>query len=291
MLRLIIEIIFAISTITAGVHSASESSNMPPKTQFMVHLIGTREGWPDNMTAEEEKIMSEHFDYLKNLTAAKKVILAGPCFGLRAGIIVLQTESEAEARQIMDSEPSVRQGVHKYELYPMVVSLLTDYQAPSRYPKEISDRVLKKEIVIPAPRADVWRAWTTTDGVKSFMSPEARVELRVGGPFEIYFVPSSPPGMRGSEGCRFLSFLPMEILSFEWNAPPQFGELRYQHTQVIMRFFDVPPDSTRLEFFQYGWGQGEKWDSVYSYFERAWGNVLENLRKRFAEGPLNFEAE
>lgn len=291
MLRLIIEIILAINTITAGIHSASELSSMPPKTQFMVHLTGTRAGWPDNMTAEEEKVMSEHFEYLKDLTAAKKVILAGPCFGLRTGIIVLQTDSEEEARQIMEHEPSVLQGVHKYELYPMVISLLSDYQSPSRYPKEISDKVLKKEVVISAPRAEVWRAWTTTDGVKTFMSSEAQVELRVGGPFEIYFVPSAPPGMRGSEGCRFLSFLPMEFLSFDWNAPPQFGELRNQHTQVILRFFDLPPDSTRLEFFQYGWGQGEKWDSVYSYFDRAWGYVLENLRKRFETGPLDFDTE
>lgn len=257
----------------------------------MVHLTGTREGWPDSMTAEEEKIMSEHFDYLKNLTAAEKVIPAGPCFGLRTGIIVLQIESEEDARQIMDNEPSVSQGVYKYELYPMVVSLLTDYQSPSRYPSEISDKVLRKEIVIPASRADVWRTWTTTDGVKSFMSPEAWVELRIGGPFEIYFVPSAPPGKRGSEGYRFLNFLPMEILSFDWNAPPQFVELRNQHTQVILRFFNLPPDSTRLEFFQYGWGRGEKWDGLYAYFDRAWGFVLENLRKRFETRPSDFKTE
>ncbi|SYZ72991.1 conserved hypothetical protein [Candidatus Zixiibacteriota bacterium] len=97
---------------------------MSPKFQFLIHLIGTREGWPDNMTAAEEKIMAEHFKYLKDLTEKKKVILAGPCFGLRIGIIILQVESENEARTIMANEPSVVQGVHRYEIYPMTVSLL-----------------------------------------------------------------------------------------------------------------------------------------------------------------------
>ena len=32
-----------------------------------------------------------------------------------------------------------------------------------------------------------------------------------------------------------------------------------------------------------GWGDGEKWDATYEYFDRAWGNVLSNLQKRFVD--------
>jgi len=284
VVRLIGILLISVSLLMAG------DEIVQPKTQYMVHLTGTRATWPDDMTPDEEKIMSEHFVYLKELTFEKKVILAGPCFGLKVGVIVLQTESEEEARRIMNHEPSVAKGLHKYEMYPMVVSLLTDYQSRERYPKEISDKVLRKEIVIPARRTEVWKAWTTTEGIKTFLTPEAKVELRIGGPMEVYFLLDAP-GQRGSEGCRFLSFLPEEILSFEWNAPPHFGEIRKQHTQVIMIFSEILTDSTRIDFYQYGWGKGEKWDSLYSYFDRAWGNVLENLRKRFAEGPLDFKEE
>ncbi len=233
------------------------------------------------MTPSEEKIMGEHFEYLKDLTAKNQVILAGPCFGLKIGIIILQVESEAEARAIMAKEPSVVQGVHKFEIYPMVVSLLTEYQSPNRYPKEVSDKVLQKEIIIKAKLEDVWNAWTTTEGVKSFFSENALVELRVGGPFEIYFLMDRPYGERGSEGCRILSYFPMEMLSFDWNAPPQFGELRTQHTQVILKFTPLDDNKIRINFYQHGWGKGANWDELYAYFDKAWDRVLENLRKRF----------
>ena len=45
-----------------------------------------------------------------------------------------------------------------------------------------------------APVEAVWQAWTTSEGIKSFFAPDARVEARPDGPFEIYFNPYAPPG-------------------------------------------------------------------------------------------------
>ena len=38
-----------------------------------------------------------------------------------------------------------------------------------------------------------------------------------------------------------------------------------------------------MTLFHGGWGDGGQWDQAYAYFDRAWGNVLANLQKRFAE--------
>ena len=37
-----------------------------------------------------------------------------------------------------------------------------------------------------------------------------------------------------------------------------------------------------------GWGEGGEWDQAYAYFDRAWGNVLANLKKRFDNGPIDW---
>ncbi|PWB72022.1 hypothetical protein C3F09_07155 [candidate division GN15 bacterium] len=77
------------------------------------------------MTAREEKIMGEHFHYLKKLTDERKVLMAGPCFSKPPfGLIVLHVTSEAEAREIMSKEPSVVNGVHTYDMALLVVSLM-----------------------------------------------------------------------------------------------------------------------------------------------------------------------
>jgi uncharacterized protein YndB with AHSA1/START domain len=154
--------------------------------------------------------------------------------------------------------------------------------------KDQSDRILRKEIVVPATLEEVWNAWTTTQGVQTFFSPEAKVELAVGGAYEIYFLLDQPYGSQGSEGCRVLSYLPTEMLSFSWNAPLEFGELRDRHTLVVLRFEEVEPGKVKVLLWQHGWGRGENWDGLYGYFEKAWAHVLGNLKKRFAAGPIKW---
>lgn len=256
--------------------------------QYFVQLLGTRDGRPENMTPEEQQVMSEHYQYLKELVRQKKVYLAGPVFSPVFGLIILSADSEEEARTIMNNEPSVKAGVHTYTMQPMRVSLVVDFMSPERHVPDPSDRILRKEVVVPATLDEVWAAWTTTEGVTSFFSSHASVDLRIGGPFEIYFLLDEPYGSRGSEDCKILSYLPREMLSFEWNAPPSFGELRGMHTRVILEFEEAGAGRVRVRLSHVGWGKGAEWDRLFEYFDRAWSEVLGNFQKRFEEGPIDW---
>ena len=259
--------------------------------QYFVRLLGTRDDWPDNMTADEEKVMQEHFVYLQTLLLEKKVIIAGPVDAPPFGLIILQTESEEEAVKIMDDEPSVYKGVHNYEMQPMHISLLVENFSTQRYAPDPSDKILIKEVIVNAPLDMVWRLWTTTQGVQSFFASKADVALRIGGPYEIYFDRSAPRGQQGSEECRVLSFLPMEMLSFEWNAPPKFKHLRKMHTQVILQFEELERGQVRVKLSHLGWGTRGEWNEVYAYFDKAWAGVLANFEKRITEGPIKWQED
>lgn len=149
-------------------------------------------------------------------------------------------------------------------------------------------RELHKEVTVAAPLAEVWNAWTTAAGVKTFFGPDARVEARVGGPYEIYFSTTAPEGLRGSEGCKIHTVEPMKLLVFEWNAPPSIPALRNSgvHTLVYLQLEELGPKQTRVTLTHTGWGEGEDWDKAYAYFDRAWDAVLSNLHYRFAVGPV-----
>jgi uncharacterized protein YndB with AHSA1/START domain len=150
-------------------------------------------------------------------------------------------------------------------------------------PDTSADRVIRGEVVVDAPVAEVWKVWTTEEGIKSFFAPECNIELRVDGPFEMFFLLDEEPGRRGGEGVRFLAVQPEKMLSFTWNAPPHLPDARSQWTHVVLRFFEADGGRTRLTLAHDGWGQGGEWDEAYAYFERAWLElVLPNLVKRFA---------
>jgi uncharacterized protein YndB with AHSA1/START domain len=150
------------------------------------------------------------------------------------------------------------------------------------------ERMIEKQVTVPAPIEDVWNAWTTTEGIKSFFAPDARVEARVGGPFEVYMNPYAPAGLKGADDMRFLAVQKPSMVSFTWNAPPSQPEIRAQRTVVIVRLKPVSEKETEVTIHHVGWGEGEKWDATYAYFDKAWGNVLANLQKRFREGPVDF---
>ncbi len=151
-------------------------------------------------------------------------------------------------------------------------------------------RSLRKQVTVAAPLAEVWNAWTTTEGVTGFFGPAAKVEARVGGPYEIYFGPSQPEGLRGSEGCKVHSVAPMKTLVFEWNAPPSIPAIRNSgvHTLVYIEFEEAGPGQTRVTMTHTGWGVGEDWDKTYAYFDRAWDAVLSNLSYRFTVGRVEW---
>jgi uncharacterized protein YndB with AHSA1/START domain len=135
---------------------------------------------------------------------------------------------------------------------------------------------------INASVADVWKAWTTTDGIESFFAPKAaKVEPWPGGAFELWFGVDLPEGSRGSENCKVHSVKPMEQLVFEWNAPPTIPTIRPLRTLVYLDFKPLPENRTELTLRNFGYGTGEEWDKAKAYFAKAWPAVMANLEKRF----------
>jgi uncharacterized protein YndB with AHSA1/START domain len=174
--------------------------------------------------------------------------------------------------------------------WPLVLNRLVVYcrdgvspawDATGDTPGDPIDRILVKAATLRAPLAEVWKAWTTTEGVKTFFAPEALVEAVPGGRFEMYFSKDAPAGSRGSEGCRVLAVEPMRSFAFDWNAPPHLPAVRAQRTNVQLLFEPLGPGATRVRLLSLGWGTGEEWRKAHEYFDKAWSYVLAQLERRF----------
>ena len=151
-----------------------------------------------------------------------------------------------------------------------------------------AERAIDKETVVNATLDQAWDAWTTRAGIVSFFAPDAQIEPRVGGAFHIHMDPGAPAGAKGADDMRFLALQPKKMISFDWNAPPHLPEARAQRTFVVVRFEPLSAQSTKVTLHHTGWGDGGQWDQAYAYFDRAWGGVLGNLKKRFDQGPQDW---
>ena len=86
-----------------------------------------RQDFITNPKEEEDKIMSDHFYYLKSLQKQKKLFLAGPTLIPEDpfGLIILETKTEEDARELLEKDPSVIAGIQQIaDLRPIQLSLI-----------------------------------------------------------------------------------------------------------------------------------------------------------------------
>lgn len=144
--------------------------------------------------------------------------------------------------------------------------------------------------LVPASPEKVWAALTTVEGVKTFFAPEAKVELRPSGAYELYFLPERPEGERGGEGCTVVSFEPNQKLVFTWNFPPSIPSLRKSKAMTEVTVTLAPEGKgTKVSLVQTGWKDGADWKKGRDYFAAAWPTVLARLERRFRRGPLDLK--
>lgn len=73
---------------------------------------------------DENLIIAEHFEYLKQLLKDNNLVLAGPTLNNKFGIAVFEADSPEHAENIMLNDPAVKKKVFSGEVFPFRVSLM-----------------------------------------------------------------------------------------------------------------------------------------------------------------------
>ncbi len=158
-------------------------------------------------------------------------------------------------------------------------------QSPVKVTRQAQpEKALIFEVSIPAPRAAVWGAFTTSDGLSTWLTPGAVVELKKGGEWTAHF----PGGKTG--GGTIVDFVPREEVTMTAMAPEQFPHVRADRTRARFQFIESG-DSTIVRLTQTGWKSGDEWDKAYDYLAAGNAQLLETLRRRFVDGPLDWAKE
>jgi len=101
---------------------------MPEVTEYLYKIQPTRlEMLTQGPTADEATLVAQHLAYLQGLAAQGVVVLAGRTLDAdeRAfGIVVFRAASEEAARDVMNNDPAVKNGVMRAELYPYRIAVI-----------------------------------------------------------------------------------------------------------------------------------------------------------------------
>jgi uncharacterized protein YciI len=101
------------------------SSAAPATMQFFARLLPPRPTFMQDITPAETPLMQQHFAYWTEQFKTGKVLLLGPVMDPKGafGVFVLEMSSEAEARAMVEGDPTIKAGMNHYDIAPMHVAM------------------------------------------------------------------------------------------------------------------------------------------------------------------------
>lgn len=145
-------------------------------------------------------------------------------------------------------------------------------------------RAFTLEKTLEMPPDEVYKLWTSRDGIRTFFAPEIHLDPEVGGRFEIVFDPiKDPAGAKiGTRGGRLLRLVPGREIVFDWTFPPyglEFDTLPYPTwVEIHLAPVEGAPGKTHLRLIHRGWPESETWNKISADFrDDHWPLVLRRL--------------
>jgi uncharacterized protein YndB with AHSA1/START domain len=144
---------------------------------------------------------------------------------------------------------------------------------------------LVHEGAIDAPIETVWRAWTTSEGLRSWLAPHAEIELKLGGTMRSNY--NEAGSLRDAETIEntILSYEPERMLSIRvTKAPASFpfadtvGDM-----WTVVYFEPIGPNQTSVRVVSLGFTADPQSQAMRAFFDQGNAATIEQMRARLAQ--------
>lgn len=142
------------------------------------------------------------------------------------------------------------------------------------------------EAVVDAPLAQVWNAFTTKDGVESWMVAHAEIDFRVGGMMRTHYRKEGVIGDEGTIENAVLSYDPQRMFSMRIAKTPKGFPFpkAWQSTWSVVYFEALGENKTKVSIRMLGYTEDEESQKMRAFFLRGNQYTLDQLVARFRSG-------
>ena len=139
------------------------------------------------------------------------------------------------------------------------------------------------EGVVEAPLSDVWDAFTTSEGLRSWLAPHAEIDLRVGGLMRTNYNPQGQLGDPQTIENAILSFEPQRMISIKVaKAPANFPfPNAVQQMWTVLYFAPAGASRTTVREVSLGFSSDPESQRMRAFFNQGNATTLSQLQKHF----------
>lgn len=139
------------------------------------------------------------------------------------------------------------------------------------------------EGVINAPVDAVWRAWTTTIGLKAWLAPHADMDLKIDGLMRSNYDPNGRLGDPGTIENKVLAYEPERMLAIKVAKTPERFPFKTKISDMwTVLYFQATADGlTTLRIVGLGFGADDESQRMKEFFRQGNAFTLTQLQKHF----------
>jgi uncharacterized protein YndB with AHSA1/START domain len=143
------------------------------------------------------------------------------------------------------------------------------------------------EGVVDASVSEVWKAYTTKEGLESWMVAHADIALKVGGRMRTHYDPKGALGDPKTIENTILSYEPERMLSVKVSRVPAGFPfpIAIKTMWTVVYFEPIGPLKTRVREVSLGFGDDDESKKMREFFDRGNAATLVQLQKHFSEQP------
>ncbi len=165
----------------------------------------------------------------------------------------------------------------KYSIWAVVACVLCVYsmQAKGEDMREVYEAEINADI------DDVWKAFSTSEGLQAWMAPVVEIDMTVGGKMKSNYNPDGKIGDPESIENTILSYDPKRMLSLKATKFPEgfpFAEAA-ENAWSVFYFSEISPEITKITIVGLGYTQSEESKAMREMFSDSNRHMIEQLKR------------
>lgn len=147
---------------------------------------------------------------------------------------------------------------------------------------DAEEQTLVTESIINAPVSEVWRLFTTSAGLESWMAPHADIDLKVAGLMRVNYEANGTLDDDATVVREILSFEPERMLSFRAHRTAQDSGYLTEGMWWVIYFQPLEPGGmTNVRIVTLGYPDAAKWAEAKEFYRKDSADTLEQLQAKF----------
>ncbi len=165
----------------------------------------------------------------------------------------------------------------------LIAAVVAPLAAASAFAADLPP-IVTEGVVNATPR-EVWRAWTTPEGMRSWLAPKADVDLRIDGLMRTNYNAKGELGDDGTIENRILAFDPERMFAIQVAKAPK----TFPFPQAVKKMWTVVylseygSGQTLVRAVGHGFTDDPESSKMREFFQRGNEHTLGELRKRFTQ--------